>query len=241
MIVNISKNVSPKEMCRIIAIGNNPKIADHIDLTFSREALIGFATELLWLYDDLEEKNKQIITTYPLKVDPAPNQAIGFYLTPSSPTLAIRINYFDMKIENLYENNICKEIKIKEKNNNQYYRVNIPSEEGESDCENTICLETYELSRRNILDVRLVGIDGNEVTKHFSSVIVELNRKGIKALATMLLVWINNYNDSEDYMVFQEGVVNAGYNFGVILSCDSIPTRLKIGDFGTVYDHDSRF
>lgn len=240
MIIDLTQSVLLKEMCRIFAISNNSVIAERIDFTFSREALLGFATELLWLYDDINEQNKRIIATHPLQIDPSPNQAIGFYLTPNSPTLVLKVNFLDESEDDSIVQKNIKEIDIRKKNINQYYNVKNPSEESEIEYDEFICLETYELSRRNIVDIGIVNTKGDDITNCFSTVIIEINRKGIKALATMLLVWANNCNESKEYLIFQNGCTDSGYNLGIVLTQDSIPTKLKLDDLGTVYDYDER-
>lgn len=240
MIIDLTQSVSLKEMCRIFAISNTSEIADRIDFIFSREALLGFATELLWLYDDIDEQNKRIITTHPLQIDPSPNQAIGFYLTPNSPTLVLKVNSLDDSEDESIDQKNIKEIDIRKKYINQYYNVKNPSEENEIEYDECFCLEPYELSRRNIVNICIVNKRGNDITNCFSTVIIEINRKGVKAFATMLLVWANNCNEGMEYLVFQDGGANGGYNLGIVLTQDSIPTKVKLGDLGTVYDYDTR-
>ena len=64
--------------------------AKWIEFTHSHEAIIGFATELLWLYEDINNSRELIISTNQLQVDPSPSQAIGFYLTPNSPVFVLK-------------------------------------------------------------------------------------------------------------------------------------------------------
>ena len=92
MIINLNKSVPLKELCKISAIGYTTDEAKCIEFTFSHEAIIGFATELLWMYEDINDSKKMTISTYPLQVDPSPCQAIGFYLTPNSPLLVLKVN-----------------------------------------------------------------------------------------------------------------------------------------------------
>ncbi len=92
MLINLTKSVPLRELCKITAIGHMTDTAQWIEFTFSHEAIIGFATELLWMYEDINDNKKLIISTNQLQVDPAPNQAVGFYLTPDSPMLVLKIN-----------------------------------------------------------------------------------------------------------------------------------------------------
>lgn len=238
MIINLSQSVILKDPCRILAVNYNSEKIERIDFSFSREALQGFATELLLLYSDINEQNKMILTTNPLKIDPAPNQILGFYLTPTSPTFVIKINYLDEtsitdeKVKN------AKEIIIRKKEANLYYKINTSSEEDENDC---ICLESYELFRRNIVDIAVVNKNGENISNKLSAITLELNRQGIKSFANMLLVLANNCDTETEYLLFQDNSVEYGYNMGIVLTQDSIPSKLIIRDLGTVDDYDERF
>lgn len=59
MLINLTKSVPLKELCRITVLGFTQDIAQQIE--FSHEAMIGFATELLWMY---EENKRQVICTH---------------------------------------------------------------------------------------------------------------------------------------------------------------------------------
>lgn len=233
MVINLTQSVPLKQPCRISAIGHATDVAKWVEFTFSHEAIIGFATELLWMYEDINDSKKLTITTNPLQVDPAPNQAIGFYLTPNSPLLAIKINSL---MEKECECNNWKEIRIKEKNVNQFYKVNSSFDEDNG----VITIESYELSKKNIIGIKLLSNEGNDVTNKFSTVIFEINRSGIKELATMLLVWANNCKNGDEYMLPHTGKSEMGHNFGVVLTRDSIPTKFRCHDLGTAHDYDSR-
>ena len=235
MIINLTKSVALKEPCRISAIGHTINKAHSIEFTFSHEALVGFATELLWLYEDIDDNRKLNLCTYQLKVDPAPNQVLGFYLTPSSPMLVVRTN--SLKEEEYgceYKN--WEEIYIEAKNINQYYDVKDPLNEDNG----LIILEPYELCRKNIIDISIVDGGGEDITEYYSTVIFEINRKGIKDLASMLLVWANNSKEGDEYVLPHIDKSDCGYNLGIILTPNSIETKFKCGDLGTVHDYDSR-
>lgn len=239
MIIDLTQSVLIKDYCKVSAIGDDITIANQVIFSFSREALVGFATELLWLYDDISDKNKRSIVTNPLKIDPAPNQAIGFYITPSSPTFVLKVNSLMQKEDEKCCIKDIKEISIRNKNINEHYHVKFPSEENEFEKKQIICLETYELSRRNIVDIKIVNKNGDDVSNCFSAVTMEINRKGIKALQTMLFVWANNCNEGYEYLVCKDGV-SGGNNLGILLTNDSISTKMKMEDLGTIYNYDSR-
>lgn len=237
MIINLNKSVPLKELCKISAIGYTTDEAKCIEFTFSHEAIIGFATELLWMYEDINDSKKMTISTYPLQVDPSPCQAIGFYLTPNSPLLVLKVNSLVDGTESRCEYKNWKEIGIPPKKGNLYYNVKEPSD---VDCE-LICVEPYELSKKNIVNISVFNENGEDISQYYSTVTFEINRKGIIDLATMLLIWANNCKNAEEYPLAHIDKANYGYNFGVILTCDSIATKFKCCDLGTASDYDSRF
>lgn len=237
MMINLTKSVSLKELCKITAIGHTSYTANRIDFTFSHEAMIGFATELFWIYEDIDDNEKTIISTHQLQIDPAPNQTLGFYLTPNSPVFALKVNSLKVKQEerNIYED--WKEINIRNSKSNLYYDLKDPSVE---DIE-FVTLETYELSRKNIVSINVFDDDGNDITLKYHTVIMEINRKGIKDFATMLLVWANNYENGSEYDLPHIDKSDQGYNLGIILTDDSISSKFRAHDLGVANDYDSRF
>lgn len=237
MIINLTQSVPLKEICRISAMGHGSENAELIEFEVSHEALIGFATELIWLYEDMRGGERMVISANQLKTDPSPNQVLGFYLTPNSPMLVVKINSLP---EEGYECKNYKEINIKTRNVNQYYNVKEPDEENSLEYNGFICLESYELSRKNIINIRVLNKDKEDVTPCYNTVFFEINHRGIKEFATMLLVLANNYKDGQEYQFAHIDQVYDGYNLGIILVKDSIQAKLKCVDLGTAYDYDSR-
>lgn len=237
MIINLNQSVTLKELCKISAIGYKTHEANCIEFTFSHEAIIGFATELLWMYEDINDSKKLTISTHQLQIDPSPCQAIGFYLTPNSPLLVLKVNSLVDETESVYEYKSWKEIGITPKKGNLYYNVKEPSD---VDCE-LICVEPYELSKKNIVNISVFNKNGEDISKYYSTITFEINRKGIMDLATMLLIWANNCQDAKEYPLAHIDKANHGYNLGVILTRDSIATKFKCCDLGTASDYDSRF
>ena len=231
LLINLSKTVSDFDICRITAGGNNFVEIGHIKITMSPNAVLGFATELSWLYKDACKGEKTIITTYPLRADMAPNQAVGFYLTSESPILVLKLNSLDKSydLKSCFANNF----EIKWKNANQFYNIEDYPKSMELEYDGKFCLESYELGRRNIADIRIYDINGEDVTAGFSSVTVELNYEGIKKLVSMLLVWLNGCDYEKEYGLSKIDDDKTGCNFGVILTKDSVPTMLKCSDLGT--------
>lgn len=237
MIINLTQSVPLKELCKISAIGYTTEEAKCIEFTFSHEAIIGFATELLWMYEDINDSKKLTISTHQLQIDPSPCQAMGFYLTPNSPMLVLKVNSLVNEMEDECEYKNYKEIGISPQKGNLYYNVKEPSD---VDCE-LICVEPYELSKKNIVDISVFNENGEDISKYYSTVTFEINRKGIMNLATMLMIWANNCKDVEEYSLAHIGKADYGYNLGVILTCDSIATKFKCCDLGKASDYDSRF
>lgn len=235
MLINLTKSVPLKELCKITAIGHTADMAEQIEFTFSHEAMLGFATELIWMYESIDDKMKSIMDTKQLRIDPAPNQVFGFYLTPDSPGFVLELN--SLAKEKGDRDIKWKEINIREKNRNIFYNVKDPSDE---DIEfNT--LGAYELSRRNLVNIRVFDDEGNDITKGVYTVILKINREGIKDFATMLLVWADNYREGDEYVLPHIGKAEQGYNLGIILTHDSISGKFKAHGLGVANDYDSRF
>ena len=236
MIINLSDSVLLKELCKISVIGNAKEVAHRIEFTLSHEAMIGLATELLWMYEDISDSRRVTISTHQLEVDPSPSQSLGFYLTPNSPMLVFKVNSLTEREDEIIEYKNWKEISIKKKNVNQYYNVKSPSDENDE----VICLESYELAKKNIVNINIFNEEGGDITKLYNTVIFEVNRKGIKEFATMLFVWANNCKEGDEYLLAQINNLEFGYNLGILLTQDSIPTSFRCHDLGTAYDYDSK-
>ncbi len=234
MIINLTKSVPMVNLAKIYTIGNLQGELNHIEFTLSREAIIGFATELLWMYQDISDNKRLVLSTHQLKVDPAPNQVVGFYLTPTSPVLTLKINTLTEEEKCEYEG--WREINIKRKNSKQYYCIREPLAEDDG----LIMLESYELSKRNIVNIKVLNERSEDVTPDCSTIVFEINRNGLKEFATMLLVWANNCTEQEEYTLSQLQELKQGYNLGIILTQDSASTKLRCQDLGTVSDYDER-
>lgn len=237
MLINLTGSVPLKEFCKITATGSVADAARKVEFTFSHEAMIGFATELLWMYKDISVDRKLILATHQLKLDPSPNQVIGFYLTSDSPMLVLKVNSLSKENEegSIYKK--CKEINIWAKNTEQYYNVKDPTAE---DIE-VITLEPYELSRRNLVRIKVFDSERNDITSKCHTVILEVNREGIKDLASMMLVWAANYKEGIEYRLPHVSEAEQGYNLGIILTRDSIPSIFKAHDLGVAHDYDPNF
>ncbi|MCM1233631.1 MAG: hypothetical protein NC489_26250 [Ruminococcus flavefaciens] len=237
MTINLSRSIPLTEWGRVTVIGHTEERAQSVEFVLSHEAMIGFATELLWCYEDIDDSMKLSLCTHQLLVDPSPSQAVGFYLTPDSPMLMIKVNSLTEKQEDWIKYKNWKEIDIKRKNADQYYIVNEPSDE---EIERN-ALESYELSRKNIMKITVFNEEGKNITDGCSTIIFEMNRRGMKDFATMLLVWANNYNVEKEYNLPHVAHSDRGYNLGLILLHNSISVKFRCRDLGTAHDYDSRF
>lgn len=77
--------------------------------------VIGLATELLWMYEDISDSRRLTISTHQLEVDPSPSQSLGFYLTPNSPMLVFKVNSLTEREDEIIEYKNWKEISIRKK------------------------------------------------------------------------------------------------------------------------------
>ena len=118
-----------------------------------------------------------------------------------------------------------------------YYYVNTNFE----DTKDKIMIEPYELARRNILDISIESLNGNDITDRCGAVVLEIDRQGIKDFATSLLIWANNIDDNKEFLLAQENNIEEGINLGVILTSDRISAKVRCKDLGTIFDYDSRF
>ncbi len=91
------------------------------------------------------------------------------------------------------------------------------------------------------MNISIFNAEGDDITKAYNTVVFEINRKGIKEFATMLLVWANNCKEGDEYILPQIDKLDGGYNLGIILAHSSISTKFKCHDLGTAHGYDSRF
>lgn len=233
MIINLNKSILLKEFAEL-SISSVEGIDEQyrIEITFSKEGLIGFATNLIWMYEDIDKNKKCHIHIDPLGgKNISGNQPLGFFLTSSSPSLVISINnlsdYCDIKCENYKEINIKKEIEksIEIKEPASYESI-----------------EGYELGCNNIADIAIYNKENYNITnKDYMQVVLKLNYDGLKDLATMLLILANNYKEDESYKLANINQKEFEYNMGIILNSNSCEAILKCKGLGCIYDYESNF
>lgn len=234
MIINLNNSVLLKEVAEVSdssieGIDKN----NRVEIIFSKEALIGFATNLIWMYEDINENKRVHIHIDPLgRKNISGNQALGFFLTSSSPSLVVVVNdliesdCYDRKWENYKEINIRNEI-----------RKSIDIKEPA--CDESI--EEYELVYSNIAEIAIYNQQNINITQDYMQVVFKLNYAGLKDFATMLLILANNYKVGSEYHLANINQKKFQYNMGVMLNSSSCEMTLKCKDLGCVYDYEPEF
>ena len=224
MVINLSEDVDWCEYVEVVAYGKNIGNINLVELSFSREALMGFAKNLIWTYEDIGIDDKFYICTDPLGGVPSGNQAVGFYLTADSPTLIFSINAIDHFNRKKYHKLVDMQQSVRME---KAIEIVSPSD--------GVLLEEYELGFRNIVKIALYDKDNNDITSNFHEVHFKINYEGLKNLAILLLKLFDNYKEGMDCFI---GCDN---NLEVILTDDSLPIKLKCRDLGNAYDYEVTF
>lgn len=232
MIINLNEPVNIKEVSELTLSGRGMNKDCKVELTFSKEDLIGFATNLIWLYEEIDNKKKVHFHVDPLGGEPSGNQALGFFLTPKSPSLVVEVNgmkelYNKTKEWGNYQqihirSGVCKKIEIKE-----------PA------CDESI--EEYELGLKNILKIKITNQDGEDVSRNCVQAVLKLNQDTLKKLATMLIILANNYSSNCNYLLANLKQIPIQYNMGIIFTTESPDVIIRCGDLGCVYGYIPKF
>ena len=235
MLINISKKTDQKALCRITVNTFTNIKPSRVLLQFNKDAIIGFATELIRLYDCVDEKQKITIETHQLGVDPAPNQALGFFLTSESPVFMLKLNTIQSILSHEdIECISCEDIRIKNKCGNYYALIDTD----ESDAEKVV-IDHYQLSLENVARIRVFDEHDNDISRDSSALRFEINYAGIIGFATMLLIWADNI-DKNEYPLVKMQSKEKGYDFGILLTEDSVKTSFQCADLGSAYDYGFR-
>ncbi len=235
MLINIRKRTDKKALCRITVNTFTNRKPERILFQFNKDAIVGFATELIRLYDCVDEKQKITIETHQLGVDPAPNQALGFFLTSESPVFMLKVNSIKSVLSHEdIECISCEEIRIKNKGGNYYVQINTD----ESDVEKVV-IDPYQMSLENVARICVFDEYDNDISSDSSALIFEINYAGIIGFATMLLNWADNI-DKKEYPLVKMKSKEKGYDFGILLTEDSVKTSFQCADLGSAYDYGFR-
>lgn len=228
MILELNKHVEIEEVSELTLSGVNIGNDCKVEFTFSKAALIGFATNLLWLYEDIDKKRQTHIHIDPLGGEIPGNQALGFFLTSKSPSLIIQVG----ERQTLDKITICKQINIKN-------RVNTKIEIKEPACEEAI--EEYELGLQNIVNIRIVNKYGEDVSEKCVQIVLKIGYETIKKLAVMLMILANNFSFGCEYLLANLKQCILQYNLGIIFSKESPEVIIKCKELGCVYDYAPNF
>lgn len=228
MILELNKYVQVKEISELTLSGVNIDRDCKVEFTFSKAALIGFATNLLWLYEDIDRKDQTHFHIDPLGGKIPGNQALGFFLTSKSPSLVVQVG----KRQILDDIKICKQISIRNK-------VNKMIEIKEPACEESI--EEYELGLQNIVDIRIVNKNGEDVNKKCVQIVLKIGYDTIKNLAMMLMILANDFFADREYLLANLNQSTLQYNMGIIFSKESPEVMIKCKELGSVFDHAPNF
>lgn len=228
MVIDLEKSVSISEYASITVSGIKKEEIEEIEITFSKEALIGFATNLLWIYDDITESKRIHMHIDPLNTVNGGNQSLGFFLTPSSPSLVVCMG----GKQEVKKTNIYKEVMIQKGPNK---KINIIEPKGME------FIEDYELGYSNLSNITIRTINNNIIEYKSLQVILNLSYKGLIDFATMLLILANNFKRKIQYAIAQEGESENKYNMGILLSKESCACSIRCDELGCVYDYVSDF
>lgn len=127
---------------------------------------------------------------------------------------------------------ICKQISIRDK-------VNKLIEIKESACEESI--EEYELGLQNIVDIKIVNKNGEDISKSCVQIVLKIGYETIKNLAVMLIILANNFFSGCEYLLANLNQDILQYNMGIIFSKESPEVIIKCKDLGCVYDYAPNF
>lgn len=200
-----------------------------IKFIMSKEAMIGFGTNLLRIADCTDYDYSHHWHVDPLN-NPKGNQTLGFFLTSDSPSFILMYNY-----------DVCsyseKNFELLEKTNivgfNFYYDV--PLEVGEKS------YDEYEIGFSNIMRIVVLDEYMKDVTEQCVNVIFHLNRKGLEQMARFLLRYAHESSVVGLVKVPVENESGCGYNTGVYTEMNSCSVEFECDDLGTVFDYEQGF
>ena len=146
----VIKDVFKPEMIKLVAKGEKVQEISYIEMSFSKDALIGFASNLLWIYGDYNRNRKIIEETIPLG-NPIGNQVFGFYITTNSPTFVVHINDDFFKEQISFNDKRYSEMIF----NQRVLELEPPSdddlpEEFEKNYENIVSIKVYDKTLKDI-------------------------------------------------------------------------------------------
>ena len=224
MILELNKHVQMEEISELTLSGVSLDKDCKVEFTFSKAALIGFATNLFWLYEDIDRMSQTHFHIDPLGGKIPGNQALGFFLTSGSPSLIVQVGERQI----LDDIKICKQINIRNKVN-KLIEIKEPAREE--------AIEEYELGLQNIVDIKIVNKNGEDVSKKCVHVVLKTGYETIKNLAVMLIILANNFFSGCEYLLANLNQDILQYNMGILFSKESPEVIIKCKELGCVYDY----
>lgn len=228
MIIDLNNDINSHQLIRVGVRDKNANIVGSIEFSFSKEALMGFAKNLIWMYEDISPNRKFYVCTDPLGGVPSGSQVLGFYLTAHSPILTFNVNSLDYDEEYRMDDKLYLKAQP-----SKYMEVPPPL----SDC----FLEDYELKFRNIVDISLYDKNHVNISDKFYEIFFDINYEGLKNLAIMLMKLGDCYQEGKEYIFKQIGREKQSCDLGISLTCDSLPLKIKLSNLGSAYDYEPDF
>lgn len=227
MELNLNCDSTSFEIAKIDISVKNSQNADFVEILFNKEAMVGFAKNLIWIYEDIDKNKSLYVCTDPLGGVPSGNQVVGFYLTEHSPTFVFRINSLRSTSKmKCFDNIIHPKLQTE-----KYIEVLPPLDDS--------VLEDYEIGFKNIARIDIYKNNVN-ISKKIHEIIFEINYEGLKQLAIIMFKLVENYSVGKEY-VFSQLLNNNIMDSEIVLTPDSLPVKFKCANLGSVYDYEPNF
>ena len=236
----VIKDVFKPEMIKLVAKGEKVQEISYIEMSFSKDALIGFASNLLWIYGDYNRNRKIIEETIPLG-NPIGNQVFGFYITTNSPTFVVYINIIFRRIQmsgNINDDFFKEQISFNDKRysemifNQRVLELEPPSDDD--------LPEEFEKNYENIVSIKVYDKTLKDISQEIRFISLNINYGGLRNLGIVLLDISRNYKEDFKY-AFEQYKENEKYENRIVLAKDSIPLRIKCEYLGKAYDYEQEF
>lgn len=223
----VIKDVFKPEMIKLVAKGEKVQEISYIEMSFSKDALIGFASNLLWIYGDYNRNRKIIEETIPLG-NPIGNQVFGFYITTNSPTFVVHINDDFFKEQISFNDKRYSEMIF----NQRVLELEPPSDDD--------LPEEFEKNYENIVSIKVYDKTLKDISQEIRFISLNINYEGLRNLGIVLLDISRNYKEDFKY-AFEQYKENEKYENRIVLAKDSIPLRIKCEYLGKAYDYEHEF
>lgn len=225
MIIDLNKLSDTCEYFKVSVSKNSEKIS-YVQMDISRDALVGFAKNLIWMYEDIDKNKQFYICADPLGGEVSGCEINGFFLAKNSPILVFRVNYPNNNLKGTYRRLYSKididgETKIVEVKRPLHY--SIP--------------EDYELNDSNLARITLYDAENKDITNQYYEVFFDLSYEGIKNMAIVLLRLLDAYQENIEYIFKYSEFID---DCEIVLTDDSLPFKIKCCDLGYISDYEPR-